>query len=129
MSWAFIFCLTANILITGLYWSFIFSLGKTLQYENYNFHTAPMIASGFDFIFNLIVVELNLVIWSIIIGLLYGLVNCIWTLYILGEPVYPFVTWDKWWFVPVMIFGVTIVITILHTILWLITWLKLWAIF
>ena len=96
ISWASSLCFIVNIVITALYW-FGISLEKNrkLSYLNYIFHIAPFVATGVDFILNLVVVELNLVVWTELFIWIYGVINFVWVKYVIFKPVYTLLTWTS----------------------------------
>ena len=79
-NWLFTFVVMLNIAITTIYWLF---LGKgDLKYFSYVLHILPMVFSGVDFIFNFIFVELNLIVWNILIVAIYLVLNYIYVKFI-----------------------------------------------
>ena len=124
ISWAYGFCFSLNITITTVYWLFL------SQYSNevirgFIFHIAPMVAIGIDFILNLVVIELNLMVWTVFAVSIYLLINFIYTNYILFSPVYPILTWASWQTSVRDVIMYSAVGPVLHLIGWLLTWLKL----
>lgn len=88
-----------------------------------------MLFTGLDFVCNLCVVELNLVIWNILLAIIYLSVNYVYTIYILKKPVYPIITW-KTWDVSLRDYAMFSGLGVfLHVLIWLFTWLKLWLIY
>jgi len=53
----------------------------------------PMIFSGLDFILNLVLVELNLIVWNILLAAIYLIINYIYVKFITNKPIYPYMTW------------------------------------
>ena len=96
VSWASSLCFIVNIVITAIYW-FGVSLETNPKLNNlsYIFHIAPFVATGVDFILNLVVVELNLIVWTILFLWIYGVVNYVWVKYVIFKPVYALLTWTS----------------------------------
>ncbi len=85
-----------------------------------------MVSILIDFILNLVVIELNLLVWTILMILIYFLVNFVYSNYILFHPVYSFIGWTTWYDSLRDVALYTAVGVVLHLIGWLLTWLKLW---
>ena len=116
-----------NIAITTIYWLF---LGKgNLEYFSYVLHILPIVFSGVDFIFNLIFVELNLVVWNTLIVAIYMVLNYIYVKYITFKPIYPVMQWATPESSAGDFFMYLALGPILHVLLWLLTWFKLWLIY
>ncbi len=125
VSWLFGFCFCANIAITAIYFIFLDDPNLGVIWGQI-VHITPLLATTIDFVLNLVVIELNLIIWTTVIVLLYMLNNFIWTIYINQFPVYWIITWTS---VPNSVRDVvmyTAVGVFLHLIGWLLTWLKFW---
>jgi hypothetical protein len=122
--WAYGFCFAANIAITTIYWLFIG--GPNSDGISFFFHIAPMVSILIDFILNLVVIELNLLVWTVLMIFIYFLVNFVYSNYILFQPVYSFIGWTTWYDSLRDVALYTAVGVVLHLIGWLLTWLKLW---
>lgn len=126
-SWLFTASLSLNIAITAVYW--VFLAEGNMPYINYVYHIAPLLFTGLDFVCNLCVVELNLVIWNFLLVSIYLLLNYFYTIYILHTPVYSIITW-KTWDVSLRDYAMYSGLGVfLHVLIWLFTWLKLWLIY
>jgi len=126
-NWLFSLVLCLNIAITSIYWLF---LGKgTLDYISYVNHILPIVFTGVDFIFNLVLVELNLVIWNILFIAIYLIINYIYVTLILFQPIYEVLTWSTPAIIARDFFMYLAVAPVLHVLLWLLSWLKLWLIY
>lgn len=107
----------------------VFLAPKNPDFYNYLKHILPIVIIVIDFVGNLCVVELNLVIWNFLYVSIYLLVNYIFTIYINKSPVYSIITW-KTWDVSLRDYAMYSGLGVfLHVLIWLFTWLKLWLIF
>ena len=122
--WVYGFCFTANIAITAIYWLFL--AGPGIDVLSYLFHITPVVSILIDFVLNLVVIELNLIVWTVLTVLIYFLVNFIYSNYVLFRPVYSIIGWASWQDSLRDVVMYTSLGIVLYLIGWLLTWLKLW---
>ena len=116
-----------NIAITALYWLFLAS--GSLKYFSYILHILPIVTTGVDFIINLCVVELNLVVWNVLLIAVYLILNYIYVVLIQFKPIYPILAWSSPANSARDFFMYLAIVPVLHVLIWLFTWLKFWLIY
>ena len=123
-SWAYGLCFCLDIAITTIYWLFL--SGSGIRAITYLFHITPVVSILIDFVLNSVVIELNLIVWTVLTVLIYFLVNFIYSNYVLFQPVYSIIGWASWQDSMRDVVMYTSLGIVLYLIGWLLTWLKLW---